>query len=173
MTYERARSRALVALWLDSHRSRRRFLSRQELAADYGVVLPAEWMKAVASDLSRSGVARLYRDAGTPKLQLAKDAYSEGMTTALSLTGGTQIQADFNLKEIAGDGSFPDDFPGGPGWKYFEFSADPPGDPPPPPPPSPPPAPPSRSWRSKWTTPEVIVAIVGVIVTIAVAVLIG
>lgn len=120
MTYDEAEKRLLTALWIDHH-GPNRLIGRDKLASEYSIILQQAWLESFAATFDANGWVTIHRSLNDTALTLKAGGYRAGMEAALALTGGTSIMVSFDQKEIAGDGDFSSDFPGGPGWKYFSY----------------------------------------------------
>lgn len=128
MNFEHEGRRLLVALWIDSH-GPNRLLDGDQLALEYGIRLPSEWLNAHAAELKSKGWATVFSSYDGVSLRLRPEGFRHGLAAGLELTKGSQLEVQFGQREIFHDGTTPPDMPGGPGWKYLEFGQDvPPSD---------------------------------------------
>jgi hypothetical protein len=124
MNFEREERRLLAALWIDHH-GRDRLIDGDELAKSYGVFPPRQWLDSFAAEFNSNGWVTVFHPlANNIALSLKPEGYRHGLAAALELTGGSSLMVNFAQKELIGDGTIPNDMPGGPGWKYLIYAAE-------------------------------------------------
>jgi len=123
---ELAEHRMLVAMFIDSHRPDRRYMTRQDFA-DYHVDLEHALFRSIVTDLKSQGVVKAVPNGATYSVRLHADAHKEALSRILANLDADTFEVDWSTKRITHDGQAGDHdklIPCPNSWMMLEFESE-------------------------------------------------
>lgn len=95
--------RILVALFIDSHRPERRYMTRDNVHTDYHTDVEMRLFNSIVTDLRKRSIAKATPQGGTYAVRLHSDGYKEALATILRSLDADTFDVDWQTKRIITD----------------------------------------------------------------------
>lgn len=100
---DRARNRLLIGLFVDSHRPERRYLSREQLQAEYSLKLDTPLFNGLTEELRDAGLIKAYPDRATYFVRLRTDAHAAALGRILQALEADSFTVNWQGQRIGTD----------------------------------------------------------------------
>lgn len=100
---EKARTKLLIGLFVDSHRPEKRYLSREQLQSEYFLTLDTPLFNSLAKELKDAGLVKTYPDRATYLVKMRSDAHASALSRILNALDAESFSVNWQGQRIGTD----------------------------------------------------------------------